>query len=96
MNDTIEGMPILQRYCKKIKKNYFKGLNILYINHLISDSLMVARAFKKTGAKLWSIGIPYGNLNSQTRKETINGFKRIGYLSIPDIKTPLEFSLNQL
>jgi len=92
MDDVIEEMPVLQEYADLIGKDFFHGLNILYINHLISDSLMVARAFKKTGARLWIIGIPYGNLNSQERKKTISGLKNLGSTTIPNIRFPLQFS----
>lgn len=89
---SLEGMPILQEYSDAIGQNYFKGIYILYINHLISDSLMVARAFKKTGAKIWIVGIPYGDVNGVERKNVINGLKELGYVTVPKIKNPLEFS----
>ncbi len=95
MSYQIENMPVLEEYSREVSKNeHFVDTNILYINHILSDSLMVARAFKNSGADLWIVGVPYGNIKSPVRKETIRGFEKLGHTIIPNIDNPLNFSQN--
>src|SRR6266511_832771 len=58
----IVGMPLLDHHVTTLGPTLLAGTDILYINHLISDSLMVARGFKRLGARLTSIAIPYSGI----------------------------------
>ena len=58
----IEEMPVLNYYSREVSERYFRNTNVLYVNHLISDSLMIARAFKNSGAEMWIVTIQYGNV----------------------------------
>ncbi len=46
----IVGMSLLDHHVAALGPTLLAGIDILYINHLISDSLMVARGFKRLAA----------------------------------------------
>jgi hypothetical protein len=64
------------------------GTDILYINHLISDSLMVARGFKRLGTRLTSIAIPYSGIYGPVQRAVHEGFKHLGSIFLPGSPTP--------
>jgi hypothetical protein len=88
---ALDGMPVLEEYCQRLD-GHFDGVNILYINHLISDSLMVARAFCRCGAKLWIVTVPYGDTQSVQRQSIIAGMRELGPTIVPEISEPLDFA----
>lgn len=91
MTILLDGMPVLQDYCELLP-GHLTGINILYINHIISDSLMVARGLHYSGATLWSVGIPYGDVSSPTRRSIIAGLEALGPTVVPKVSEPLSFA----
>jgi S-adenosylhomocysteine hydrolase len=87
----IDGMPLLGYYSRAVSEGHFTTTNILYVNHIISDSLMVARALKNSGANIWIVSVPYGNEEGKHRKKIIDGFKELGNTVVPRIDDPLNF-----
>lgn len=85
------GLPALEEYASKVGNEHFKGVQILYINHLISDAMMVALAMKEAGADVRTVGIPYGSLDSDERRWVIEEYKKIGPLEYPIVENCLTF-----
>src|SRR6266536_3292428 len=81
-------MPLLDHCATTLGPDLLAGLDILYINHLISDSLMVARGFKRLGARLTSIAIPYSGIYGPVQRAVHEGFKHLGPTFLPRVPTP--------
>lgn len=84
-------MPALEEYAQKTGPNRLGNTNILYINHLISDAMMVALALKQAGANVHTVGIPYGSVDSDERRWVINEYRKIGPTHFPIVQNSLEF-----
>ena len=84
----IVGMPLLDHHVTTLGPTLLASTDILYINHLISDSLMVARGFKRLGARLISIAIPYSGTYGPVQRAVHEGFKHLGPPSCPGSPTP--------
>ncbi len=87
----IVGMPLLEHYATTLGPNLLGGIDILYINHLISDSLMVARGFKRLGARLTTIAIPYSGIYGPVQRAVHQGFKHLGPTFLPRVSHPSQF-----
>lgn len=85
------GMPVLEEYAHKTGLDRLKNTNILYINHLISDAMLVAVALKQAGANVHTVGIPYGSIDSDERRWVIDEYQKIGPLRFPIVQNSLEF-----
>src|SRR6266511_3468991 len=84
-------MPLLDHCATTLGPDLLAGLDILYINHLISDSLMVARGFKRLGARLTSIAIPYSGIHGPVQRAVHQGFKHLGPTFPPRVSHPSQF-----
>lgn len=84
-------MPLLAEYAASIGPDHFKGTQILYINHLISDALMTALALKQAGAGVSVVGIPYGATDSDERQWVIEEYRKIGNTRFPVVENVLHF-----
>jgi hypothetical protein len=87
----IVGMPLLNHYVTTLGPSLLAGVHILYVNHLISDSLMVARGFKRLGARLTSIAIPYSGIYGPVQRAVHQGFKHLGPTYLPIVSHPSQF-----
>ncbi len=87
----IVGMPLLEHYVTTFDPKLLDGIDILYINHLISDSLMVARGLVRLGARLTTITIPYGGIHGPVQHAVHQGFKHLGPTFLPRVSHPAEF-----
>ena len=87
----IVGMPLLHHYVTTLGPTLLAGVHILYVNHLISDSLMVARGFKRLGARLTSIAIPYSGIYGPVQRAVHQGFKHLGPTYLPRVSHPSQF-----
>ena len=79
-----------EEYTRLVDQDHFRGTRILYINHVISDAVLTALAFK-TGATMHIIGVPYGSMHSAERQWVRDEYRKIGKTLIPEIEDPLEF-----
>jgi S-adenosylhomocysteine hydrolase len=87
----IVGMPLLDHFVAELGSRLLAGTEILYVNHLISDSLMVARAFRRLGARLTSIAIPYSGIYGPVQRAVHEGFKHLGPTFLPRVSHPDQF-----
>jgi hypothetical protein len=87
----IVGMPLLDHYVTTLGSTVLAGMEILYVNHLISDSLMVARGFKRLGARLTTIAIPYSGIYGPVQRAVHQGFKHLGPTFLPRVSHPSQF-----
>jgi S-adenosylhomocysteine hydrolase len=87
----IVGMPLLDHFVTELGPSLLAGTEILYVNHLISDSLMIARAFMRLGARLTSIAIPYSGIHGPVQRAVHEGFKHLGPTFLPRVPHPDQF-----
>lgn len=87
----IVGMPLLNRFVTELGPGLLADTEILYVNHLISDSLMVARGFRQLGARLTSIAIPYSGIYGPVQRAVHEGFKHLGPTFLPRVSHPDQF-----
>ena len=87
----IVGMPLLDYYVTRAGPDLLADVDILYVNHLISDSLMVARGFKRLGARLTTIAIPYSGIYGPVQRAVHQGFKHLGPTFLPRVSHPSQF-----
>jgi len=92
MSANLDAMPLLASCLDAMPKGHFAGVEVVYVNHLISDSLMVARALADGGARVWSVGLPYGSLVGPVRQGVIAGLGELGPAWVPEVTHPLAFS----
>jgi len=83
MSRPIDAMPLLARAAAAIPSDHFAGIEVVYVNHLISDSLMVARALAGCGARLWTVSLPYGRVDGPVREAWWRGWRTSGLYRCP-------------
>jgi len=92
MAPRFDAMPVLAKAADRTPADHFAAFEVVYINHLISDSLMAARALHDTGARLHLVGVPYGRVDTTERQAVIAGFEELGPTWIPDVSVPRSFA----
>ncbi|WP_410586365.1 hypothetical protein [Amycolatopsis sp. lyj-23] len=86
----IVGMPQLEHYANAFP-GALRDIHILYVNHSISDALMVARAFTRLGATLTSVLVPYCGVTRTTQQAVRRGYATLGDSYQPSQPHPLRF-----
>lgn len=91
LRHEIVGMPLLDQFADTYR-GALDGICVLYINHAISDSLMVARALCQLGARLTSVLVPYHGAASPTQQAIEEAFAALGPSWSPSPSHPLQFA----
>ena len=68
------------------------NVSVLYINHGISDALMVARGLRRIGARLTNVVIPYHRTNGSTQQAIRSAFQALGPTFAPEQPVPGSFA----
>lgn len=87
----IVGMPLLDRHVNA-HPGALDGVLVLYINHTISDALMVARGLRRLGGHLYSVLIPYRGVSGHTQQAIRQGFSILGECYQPGHVHPRDFA----
>lgn len=87
----IVGMPLLEEYVDA-HPGALRDVHILYVNHAISDSLMVGRAFHRLGAALTTVLVPYHGAHGDTQQAMRCGFDALGKTYQPSHPHPSQFA----
>ncbi|MET8127036.1 NAD(P)-dependent oxidoreductase [Streptomyces sp. NPDC005231] len=88
----IVGMPLLQRHLDA-HPGALRDVHILYVNHAISDALMVARAFHRLGATLTNVLVPYHGVGGTTEEAMYRSFSALGTTYLPSHPHPSQFGV---
>ena len=86
----IVGMPQLARHVDA-HPGALDDVLVLYINHAISDALMVARGFRRLGARLTNVLIPYHGADGATQRAVRRAFDMLGPTFAPAHAAPSDF-----
>jgi hypothetical protein len=87
----IVGMPVLDTHVKA-NMGALDGVWVLYVNHAISDALMVARGLRRVGAKVCSVLVPYHSTAGDTQHAIHRAFSAIGPAHHPAPTHPARFA----
>lgn len=87
----IVGMPLLARAAAE-HRGALTGVTILYINHAISDALMVARALSVAGATLVNVLVPYRGVEDRGHQALRRAFDSLGKTYAPPPQHPSLFA----
>lgn len=87
----IVGMPMLEQHVRALPDT-LTGIDVLYVNHAISDSLMVARGLRRLGARLTSVLVPYHGQVGPTRRAIAQAFAALGDSCHPRPAGPRDFT----
>ena len=87
----IVGMPQLAHHVDA-HPGTLDDVLVLYINHAISDALMVARGLRRVGAQLTSVLIPYHGADGPTHHAVRRGFRALGPTFHPEPAAPGDFA----
>lgn len=88
----IVGMPLLEAQLVDLDPQTLADVHVLYVNHAISDALMVARAFRRLGAEITSVLIPYRSGQGETQRAVCAAFGRVGHTFTPWPERPGDFT----
>lgn len=90
----IVGMPLLEARLAVLDPQTLADVHVLCVNHAISDALMVARAFRRLGAKVTSVLIPYRGRGGQgeTQRAVYEAFRFVGHTFVPRTQRPGGFA----
>lgn len=87
----IVAMPLLAAAAAR-HQDALAGVRVLYINHAISDALMVARALRAVGADLVNVLIPYRGVDHADHAPLRDAFEELGPMFAPQPDHPTAFS----
>lgn len=87
----IVAMPLLERAAAE-HRGALHGVRVLYINHAISDSLMVARALRAVGGELVNVLIPYHGGREDNHAPLHRAFAAVGPTYAPAPQHPTRFA----
>jgi len=90
-DSDIVAMPLLAHAAAE-HHGALTGLKILYINHAISDALMVARALRGAGAELVNVLVPYRGIEDRSHHSLSQAFSALGPTYAPAPQHPSLFS----
>lgn len=79
----IVGMPLLEERLAALDPQTLADVHVLYVNHAISDALMVARAFRRLSAQVTSVLIPYRGEQRETQRAVCEAFRFVGSTFVP-------------
>jgi hypothetical protein len=86
----IVAMPLLARAAAE-HRGALTGVRVHYINHAISDSLMVARALTAIGAELVNVLMPYHGWREDNHAPLRLAFEALGPTCTPEPQHPTRF-----
>ncbi|MGH8903942.1 MAG: hypothetical protein ACRDYA_20265 [Egibacteraceae bacterium] len=88
----IVGMPLLEAQLLALDPQTLADVHVLYVNHAISDALMVARAFRRLGAQVTSVLVPYRGGQGETQQAVYEAFRFVGPTFAPRTQRPGGFA----